>query len=72
MVAWNVRGTTNKSSYAHIKSFGKNFFLSLMIILETHVVFEKSRSFWSKLGYVDVGLVKSIRITNAIKYRTPS
>ena len=58
IVAWNVRGSINKNSRAHIRSLVRRLRPSLMIVLETHAVFDKSKAFWSKLGFEVFGLVE--------------
>lgn len=59
IMAWNIIGALNKFSKCHIKNLVAHYRPALMVVLETHVVFEKVKMFWKRLGYSPVGIVEA-------------
>ena len=45
IMAWNIIGALNKFSKCHIKNLVAHYRPALMVVLETHVVFEKVKMF---------------------------
>ncbi|KAL4328991.1 hypothetical protein AHAS_Ahas13G0255400 [Arachis hypogaea] len=54
IIAWNVRGASNKLARVHLKQLVKNFHPYVFIILETHCAFQKVAVFWNRLGYTPI------------------
>ena len=59
IMAWNVRGAAGKLAWCQIKSLVSHFKPSLLIIMETHVVFNKLRLFWKMLGFDPMGVTEA-------------
>lgn len=54
VLAWNVRGMASRRSQRHVREVLVQHKPDLVFVLETHVVFENTRRFWDKHGYVAV------------------
>ncbi len=54
---WNIRGASNKLARVHSKELANKFHPIFFILFETHIAFERMKSFWNNLGYQGVGCV---------------
>lgn len=59
ILSWNVRGASNDKAKRHIKELIKKHNPSLFFIMETHVLFDKVKLFWQRMGYSPVHVVEA-------------
>lgn len=59
ILSWNVRGASNDKAKRHIKELIKKHRPTLIFILETHILFEKVKTFWQRVGYHPVHVVEA-------------
>ncbi|XP_057760324.1 uncharacterized protein LOC130980686 [Arachis stenosperma] len=55
----NIRGASNKLARVHSKELVNKFHPTFFILFETHIPFERMKSFWNSLGYQGVGIVEA-------------
>ena len=56
ILSWNIRGAANKVGHRHVKELVHRFHPTVFVVLETHVAFATSETFWRRLGYRVVGI----------------
>lgn len=56
ILAWNVRGFTNKRSHTHMRKLLTRYQPDLVFLFETHVRIESSGQFWQRIGYGAIGV----------------
>lgn len=54
LLCWNIRGPINVVGRRHARELVKKHNPSMVILVETHCVFDRAERFWRKLGY-DLG-----------------
>lgn len=59
LLSWNIWGAHNRKAKRHMTELIRKFKPTFLIIMETHVAFSKTRSFWNKVGYGLVDLVEA-------------
>lgn len=59
LLAWNVRGASNDNAKRHIKDLIRTYHPNIFFIMETHVLFDKVKSFWQRAGYRPIHIVEA-------------
>lgn len=59
ILSWNIRGAANKKSKIHLKNLIRKFKPTDIFLMETHVSFDKTESFWRSVGFKAVSVVEA-------------
>ncbi|QHO57306.1 Retrovirus-related Pol polyprotein [Arachis hypogaea] len=60
LIIWNYRGTRGKTFISFIKHMKKEYHVSFLILLKTHISRDRGRSIWENLGF-DASFIKEAR-----------
>lgn len=58
-LSWNIRGASSDKAKRHIKNLINKHRPSIIFIMETHILFEKVRVFWQRVGYFPIHIVEA-------------
>lgn len=59
ILSWNVRGANNRSARRHIRDLLLKVHPTIVIIMETHIAFQRTIDFWNREGYCEVAIVEA-------------
>lgn len=59
MLSWNIRGASNPRAQRHLKEMLGRMHPSIIILMETHTVFDNTKIFWERVGYAPVAIVEA-------------
>jgi hypothetical protein len=59
VLSWNIWGALNRTAQRHLKDIIRCYSPTFLIIMETHGAFEKTISFWNKVGYSKIAIAET-------------
>lgn len=59
MLSWNIRVAQNNRAKRHLKDLIRKFQPSILVIMETHIAFNRTKAFWNRVGYCPVQVVEA-------------
>lgn len=57
LISWNIWGAFYNKAKRHMMNVIRKYSLTLLIIMETHISFHKTKSFWDKAEDVSIHYV---------------
>lgn len=58
VVSWKIWGAKNRKAQRHIMELINEHQPMILIIMETHEVYDKTKSFWDRAGYKRISVVE--------------
>lgn len=59
VLSWNIWGAQNKNAKLHVVDLIRKYNPTFIAIIETHVSYEKTHSFWNRSGYTKVVVIEA-------------
>lgn len=59
ILSWNIRGTSSAKAKSHISDVIRKLKPTFFVIMETHMSFARTKSFWDQAGYTPVEIIEA-------------
>lgn len=59
LLSWNIRGASNDNAKRHIKDLIRKHKPDIIFIMETHIPFDRVKTFWQRAGYHPIHIVEA-------------
>lgn len=59
VLSWNIQGASNNKAKRHMMDLIRKHSSTFLIIMKSHITFNKTKSLWDRDGYVSVHYVEA-------------